>query len=453
MATQALVASLRASDPFLKIAALDSLARLEARLPWTLFEPFAADRCSGATPSRRRPVRASPTPCARWRRPRATPRRPSPARPSSRSGDLVTSAGRGRRRSSTWRGTSCARRPRVRGTHGDRPLDAEDSRARGGALAAPGAAARRRRRAGARRGPGRGRRGRAGRSRRCGSSDLRWWDRSWLRRRSRARTSGSPPSALVATLEGANLATVRVALRHGLEDRRSTSSPAPSRLWGRVGDAQDLDACRPGRPRRSRGSPRRRPTPSPRSRRDTSTPPARCCARRDPGADPLALGCVLLRRHRVDASRSTRRREAPERALAHDDARGAPRGDRRARAGRRRVGGRCGRLRARRRRARGEARRGARPRPPRSRRAPRRGRRPHARSRAHRNGSARARRGRRGARPGGGASPGHARRRGHRVRRASRPSGTSRRRDCRRTWRRRAKTRSSPRSITRTPRS
>jgi HEAT repeat protein len=42
-ATRALVASLATSDTFQKIAALDSLARLEAQLPWSTFEPFARD--------------------------------------------------------------------------------------------------------------------------------------------------------------------------------------------------------------------------------------------------------------------------------------------------------------------------------------------------------------------------------------------------------------------------
>ncbi len=42
-ATGALVAALATSDPFLKIAALDSLARLEVRLPWSVFEPYARD--------------------------------------------------------------------------------------------------------------------------------------------------------------------------------------------------------------------------------------------------------------------------------------------------------------------------------------------------------------------------------------------------------------------------
>jgi len=42
-ATRALVASLATRDTFLKIAALDSLARLEARLPWSIFEPYARD--------------------------------------------------------------------------------------------------------------------------------------------------------------------------------------------------------------------------------------------------------------------------------------------------------------------------------------------------------------------------------------------------------------------------
>jgi HEAT repeat protein len=43
LATSALVAALSMSDSFLKIAALDSLARLEAQLPWSVFEPYAKD--------------------------------------------------------------------------------------------------------------------------------------------------------------------------------------------------------------------------------------------------------------------------------------------------------------------------------------------------------------------------------------------------------------------------
>src|SRR6185437_11151335 len=43
LATDALVAALATSDVFLKIAALDSLARLESRLPWSLFAPFVDD--------------------------------------------------------------------------------------------------------------------------------------------------------------------------------------------------------------------------------------------------------------------------------------------------------------------------------------------------------------------------------------------------------------------------
>jgi HEAT repeat protein len=42
-ATDALVAALSTNDTFLKIAALDSLARLEVRLPWSVFEPYARD--------------------------------------------------------------------------------------------------------------------------------------------------------------------------------------------------------------------------------------------------------------------------------------------------------------------------------------------------------------------------------------------------------------------------
>ena len=43
VATEALVGALSTNDPFQKIAALDSLARLEARLPWSTFEPFVKD--------------------------------------------------------------------------------------------------------------------------------------------------------------------------------------------------------------------------------------------------------------------------------------------------------------------------------------------------------------------------------------------------------------------------
>jgi HEAT repeat protein len=43
LATQALAAGLATSDAFLKIAALDSLARLEASLPWSVFEPYTRD--------------------------------------------------------------------------------------------------------------------------------------------------------------------------------------------------------------------------------------------------------------------------------------------------------------------------------------------------------------------------------------------------------------------------
>jgi HEAT repeat protein len=43
LATRALAEVLRSSDTFLKIAALDSLARLEAKLPWSVFEPYVKD--------------------------------------------------------------------------------------------------------------------------------------------------------------------------------------------------------------------------------------------------------------------------------------------------------------------------------------------------------------------------------------------------------------------------
>jgi HEAT repeat protein len=43
LATESLVAALGASDPFLKMAVLDSLARLDTCLPWSLFAPYVND--------------------------------------------------------------------------------------------------------------------------------------------------------------------------------------------------------------------------------------------------------------------------------------------------------------------------------------------------------------------------------------------------------------------------
>ncbi len=62
MATDALVQLLATSDVFLKIAVLDSLARLESRLPWNLFAPYVDDpllrryAIAAAAGSRERPA-------------------------------------------------------------------------------------------------------------------------------------------------------------------------------------------------------------------------------------------------------------------------------------------------------------------------------------------------------------------------------------------------------------
>ena len=85
LATESLVAALATSDAFLKIAALDSLARLEARLPWSLFAAYVDDPAAAqATPSPRPRARASRRPCARWPSLPATRRRPSRAKRSWR---------------------------------------------------------------------------------------------------------------------------------------------------------------------------------------------------------------------------------------------------------------------------------------------------------------------------------------------------------------------------------
>jgi HEAT repeat protein len=58
LATRALAGVLSSADTFVKIAALDALGRLEARLPWSVFEPYARDpilrryAIAGATGSR-----------------------------------------------------------------------------------------------------------------------------------------------------------------------------------------------------------------------------------------------------------------------------------------------------------------------------------------------------------------------------------------------------------------
>ncbi len=58
IATRALTSVLPSSDPFVKVAALDALGRLEAKLPWSVLEPYAKDpilrryAIAGATASR-----------------------------------------------------------------------------------------------------------------------------------------------------------------------------------------------------------------------------------------------------------------------------------------------------------------------------------------------------------------------------------------------------------------
>ncbi|MGH7293504.1 MAG: HEAT repeat domain-containing protein, partial [Polyangiaceae bacterium] len=317
-ATQALVTSLTASDPFLKIAILDSLARLEARLPWSLFEPFAED------PMLRRYAIAA---AAGSREPdavRALAQATGDASPTIAReaivalGDLVTAVPDDdalldavrRELRATPTGQGHARRA---------ALDAEDSRARGGALLLLGLL------------------------RDVGDvpalvealaeDDVA--ERADLALRLFGPTVVGPLLAsaafsrshvrvaafgLAATLEGANVDTVRGALRHALEDPSLDVVAGAVEALGPLGDAQDL---RPLAALLGHGDERvaAMATNAVSEVASRNVDAARALLREThTDGDPMALACVLL-----GAIASTQPLEDDDvkllqRALAHDDA-------------------------------------------------------------------------------------------------------------------------------------
>jgi len=315
-ATQALAAALSTTDAFLKLAALDSLARLEAALPWSVFEPLSRD------PLLRRYAIAA---AAGSREPdavRALARAtgdPSPtiareaiialadlvaAGPDdaalvelARAELLATDAGRANVR--RW------------------ALDAEDERARGGAVLELGLL--------------RDAADMAALVEALGEDDvaeradmaLRLFGPSAVRPLLASAYHAKPQVraaalALAASLEGAEVATVRMALRDALQDASLDVVACAIESLGPIGDASDL-------PRIASFVTHRDERIAAIATNAVSEVAARHveAARallRDTrsGHDPLALGCVLL--GAIASTRALERDDVRllERALAHD---------------------------------------------------------------------------------------------------------------------------------------
>ena len=292
LATQALSAALSTNDAFLKIAALDSLARLEAQLPWSIFEPFAKDPLL-----RRYAVAAaagSREPAAISALAQATG---DPSPPISREalvalGDVIA---RGpddaplhdwarSELASAHEGCASARRT---------ARDAEDPRARGGALLVLGLL----------------RREEDVRSLAEALGDDDVAERADLALRLFGAQAATPLLAaarasrpavraaalsLAATLEAANVAEVRAALREGLEDASLDVVSCAVEALGPLGAAPALKrVARLRAPADERVS---ATGPSAISELAARHVDAARALLRDAslGQDPLALGCVLL---------------------------------------------------------------------------------------------------------------------------------------------------------------
>jgi len=236
LATHALASALLTSDAFLKIAALDSLARLDAQLPWSVFEPCAKDPLL-----RRYAIAAaagSGEPAAVSALARATgDSSPTISREAIVAlGDLIA---RGpdddsfldRVRADTQSAGCANARRAVR--------DAEDPRARGGALLILGLL-RQEEDVGAL-------------AEALGDDEVA--ERADLALRLYGAAAAAPvlaaaraarPSvraaalAFTASLEGANVAEVRAALREGLEDDSLDVVASAIEALGPLGDASDL---------------------------------------------------------------------------------------------------------------------------------------------------------------------------------------------------------------------
>ncbi len=246
LATEALATTLATCDRFLKIAVLDSLARLETRLPWSVFRValipctrccvrYAIAAASGShEPAAVRALGGRP-----WATPRATIAR-----------EALCGAGRGRRDLAARRRAPRVRMRKVLG-RGRTSMAARTSpprgaatprtsRARGGSLLVLGPlgaaedvpAARRRAR--------RRRRGGAG-----GHAAIRLFGPTVVRpllvagRKSKP-TIHAAALALVASLEGAPVAEVRSALRKALDDPSIEVVSCAVEELGPLGEAKDL---------------------------------------------------------------------------------------------------------------------------------------------------------------------------------------------------------------------
>ena len=354
MATEALVASLANSDTFSKIAALDSLARLEAQLPWSVFEPYARDPLL-----RRYAIAAaagSREPAAVRALARATgDGSPTIAREAIVAlGDMLASESPEHALLEVARATfsetkdGCANARRS-------ALDAEDGRARGGALLLLGLL--------------RDAVDIASLVEALGDDDVA--ERADIALRIFGPTAVGPlfasarhakshvraaAIALAASLEGAEVAAILPALREALMDPSLEVLACAVEALGAWGDAGDLRASRRSWLTTTSASAPWRPMRSPElAARHVDAARALLGDGRS-GHDPLALGCILL------GAIASARARGGRRAIAR--ARPGPRSPPRAPCRDRCLGGGGGRgrrgcrgLRACRRGARGEARR------------------------------------------------------------------------------------------------
>jgi len=319
LATQALVASLVTSDTFLKIAALDSLARLEAELPWSIFEPYTKD------PLLRRYAIAA---AAGSREPDAVralahatgDTSPTIAREAIVAlGDLVLA---GPEDTALLDVARAALRLTPEGQVNARraALDAEDTRARAGALLVLGLL--------------RDIGDVASLVEALAEDDVA--ERADLALRLFGPTAVGPllasasfstshvrvaAFALVASLEGADVVTVRAALRHGLEDRSLDVLASAVEALGPIGDAEDLRriALMVGHEDERLAATATNAISEIAARHVDSA--RDLLHEKRAGQDPLALACILL-----GAIASTQPLDGDDvqllqRAMAHDDSR------------------------------------------------------------------------------------------------------------------------------------
>jgi len=319
LAARALVASLATGDSFLTIAAFDSLARLEARLPWSIFEPYSRDPLL-----RRYALAAAASSCD-----------PDAVRAlATATGDPSPTIAR---EGIVALGELVAAHPaeallldvaRVAFRHapeGQRnvrraALDAEDPRARGGALVLLGLL------------------------RDIGDVPtlvealaeddvaeradfaLRLFGPTAVGPLLAFAAFSRPPVrvaafALVVSLDGADVALVRAALRRGLEDPSPEVLAAAVKALGPLGEAEDLRRIAPAVGHQDE-----------RIAATATSAVSELAARHADAArtllheseadpDPLALGCILL--GAIASTQSLRNEDVRllERALAHDQPR------------------------------------------------------------------------------------------------------------------------------------